>query len=888
MATVGYATLQVIPSFRGFAGALITETSSGATDAARRVEGELTKAGDSAGRSIGQRVTAGLDRVRSAVGGIAGDLAGVGVVAAGISGTIAANANKAQIQAALGIGPDEAAAAAKVSGTLYAQGWGDSLEQVSGAVVIVKQQLAGLAGGDDLSGLTQRAQTLEKVFGIDLTESVRTAGKMVKTGLVPDVQSAFDALTVGAQRGLDASGDLTATFDEYSLFFKQLGVDAPTALGLMSQAADAGAFNIDKVGDALKEFNLRAVDLGDAGAQEAFKELGLSGKVMARDVAGGGEKANAALQKVLDRLRGVKDPAEQATLAMALFGGPGEDLAGALYALDPASAAAAQGFDKVTGASGQAASALAGGMSPVEQFTRSFQQTLTVLAAEAMPVLQPIFDWLQQAGPAVARVAIAFVALVAVNKAVGAVKAVAGGIRDTASAARTAASAAATAGRAIGTAGAASGRAAAGAARWAAAQTSSAAASTRAAASAVASRVATTASAVASRTAAVATAAWNAVVNSSAVAHARAGVALVASRVAMIAGTVATGAATAATWLLNAAMAVLTSPITAVVVAIALLVAGIIWAWRNVDWFRDGVLAAWQWIQNAVTAAVDVVRAVISTVWGWISAYITTAVAGWRMVISTAWSFISTAVSTYINLVRSVISTVVGWISAWWRASVTGWRIVISTVWAAIVAVVQAGIARVRAIIAGISAVVGVIRSAFASARDAAVGRLESLLSFVRGLTGKITGALGGLKDKLVAIGRNVVQGLRDGISGAWHLVTSKVQELVNRIPAKIREMLGISSPSKVARRLFYHVGEGAALGVGDGQGLVERAAGRLARAAAIAPLGAGVVPVFAAGMPSYSESTTYQLYGTTDELWARVQAAQAEHRARQRLRRPY
>ncbi|TDC02596.1 hypothetical protein E1091_00350 [Micromonospora fluostatini] len=836
MATVGYATLQVIPSFRGFAGIMVKETTGAASDAARRVEGELTKAGDTAGRSVGQSMRAGLEQVRSVVGGIAGDIAGLGVAAAGISGVIAANANKGQIQAALGISPQEAAEAAKVAGTLYAEGWGDSLEQVSGAVVVVKQQLTGLAGGDDLAGLAQRAQTLEKVFGIDLTESVRTAGKMVKTGLVPDVQSAFDALTVGAQRGLDASGDLTATFDEYSLFFKQLGVDAPTALGLMSQAADAGAVNVDKVGDALKEFNLRAVDLGDTGAQDAFKALGLSGEAMARDVAGGGEKANAALQKVLDGLRGVKNPAEQATLAMALFGGPGEDLAGALYALDPASAAAAGGFDQVAGASGKAADALAGGVSPVEQFGRSFQQTLTVLAGEALPVLQPILTWLEQAGPAVARVAVAFVALVAVNKAVGAVRAVAGGIRDTIGVARSAATATATAGRAIGAAGAASGQAAAGAARWAAAQTASAAASARAATSAVASRVATTASAVASRTAATATAAWNLVVNSSVVAHARAGAALVASRVAMVAGTVATGAATAATWLLNAAMAVLTSPITAVVVAIALLVAGIIWAWNNVDWFRDGVLTAWEWIRKAVTVAVDAVRTVISTVWGWISTYITTAVGVWRTVISTAWSVISTVVTTYITIVRTVISTVVGWITTYWRTSINIWRTVISTVMSAIVAVVQGAIDRVRAVIAGISAVVGVIRSAFGAARDAAVSRLESLLSFVRGLPGKVTGALSGLRGKLVEIGRNVVQGLRDGLSDAWHLVTSKVEELVNRIPLAIRKMLGIASPSKVMRRLFGHVGEGAALGVGDGEGLVEQAAARLARAAAVQP----------------------------------------------------
>ncbi|OKI52852.1 phage tail protein [Micromonospora sp. CB01531] len=843
MPTVGYATLQVIPSFKGFAGLMVRETTAGTSDAAKKIEDGLTDAGAKAGQSVGQRVKAGLEQVRSVVTGIAGDIVGLGVAAAGIGGAIAANSNKAQIQAALGVSPAEAQAAAKTAGALYAKGWGDSLETVSNSVVIVKQQLGGLAGGADIEGLTARAETFSKVFGVDTVESVRAVAQMVKTGLAPNAQAAYDILTAGAQKGLNANGDLLDTYNEYGVIFQRLGLDGPKSLGLINQALQAGARNTDLVADALKEFSVRAQNLDDPNAVAGLQALGLNAKQVARDVAGGGEAAQAALQKTLDRLGAIKDPAKQATIAAQLFGSQGEDLAGALLALDPATAAASGGFDKVAGASGAAADALAAGVDPVEQFKRSFSQTLASLAADAMPTLQPILSWLQRSGPEVAKVAVAFAGLVAVNKAVGAVRAVAGGIRDTVAAARSAAGAVATAGRAIGSAGAASGRAAVSAGRWVAAQTASAAASTRAAASAVASRVATVATTAASRTAALATAAWTAAMNSNLVANARAGVAMVASRVAMIAGTIATGAATAATWLLNAAMAVLTSPITAVVVAIALLVAGIIWAWNNVDWFREGVLTAWEWIKKAVTAAVNVVRSVISTVWGWITTYITTAVTVWRTVISAVWTAISTIVRTYINVVRTVITTVVGWITTWWRASINAWKTVISTVWSAIVSLVQGAINRVKSIIGGISAVVGVIRGAFASARDAAVDRLEALLSFVRGIPGKITGLLSGLKDKLVGIGRNIVQGLRDGIAAAWHLVTDKVQALVNKIPKAIREMLGIASPSRVMRRLFGYVGEGAALGVADGQGLVERAAARLANAAAVRPLPGGAVP---------------------------------------------
>lgn len=69
--------------------------------------------------------------------------------------------------------------------------------------------------------------------------------------------------------------------------------------------------------------------------------------------------------------------------------------------------------------------------------------------------------------------------------------------------------------------------------------------------------------------------------------------------------TVAQGIATAGTWAWNTALAVLTSPITLVIVAIAALVAGIVWAYNNVDWFRNGVDAAFAWIKNAIATVAD-------------------------------------------------------------------------------------------------------------------------------------------------------------------------------------------------------------------------------------------------------------------------------------------
>lgn len=105
-------------------------------------------------------------------------------------------------------------------------------------------------------------------------------------------------------------------------------------------------------------------------------------------------------------------------------------------------------------------------------------------------------------------------------------------------------------------------------------------------------------------------------------------VATVAHGVAMGVVTVATGIATAAQWAWNVAMAA--NPIGFVILAVAALVAGIIWAYQNVGWFRDAVNAAWdgikrfgEWLRDTlgpiIKAIGDAIGAAASKLGGFIS-----------------------------------------------------------------------------------------------------------------------------------------------------------------------------------------------------------------------------------------------------------------------------
>ena len=96
---------------------------------------------------------------------------------------------------------------------------------------------------------------------------------------------------------------------------------------------------------------------------------------------------------------------------------------------------------------------------------------------------------------------------------------------------------------------------------------------------------------------------------------------LVEEGAAMSMTTIATGLQTAATWALNAAMVVLTSPVTAIIAGIALLAAGAIYAYNHFAFFKnfvDGLWAAlkilWGYIEKGIAWVGHLAQSIIDAV----------------------------------------------------------------------------------------------------------------------------------------------------------------------------------------------------------------------------------------------------------------------------------
>ena len=228
-----------------------------------------------------------------------------------------------QVAAATGAAGAELENLRDVMENVYADNFGEDVADVADAVALVNRNMANL-DQNGLTAATEGALALRDAFEYDVEESTRAA-EAIRKNFGASAEDAFSLIAAGAQNGLDYSGELIDTINEYSSQFAKLGFDADGMFNILQAGADGTAWNLDKVGDAIKEFSIRAIDGSDTTV-EAFTSLGYNAEELMATFAAGGEGANDAFFDVLDTLMAIDDQVERDALGVALFGTQWEDL----------------------------------------------------------------------------------------------------------------------------------------------------------------------------------------------------------------------------------------------------------------------------------------------------------------------------------------------------------------------------------------------------------------------------------------------------------------------------------------------------------------------------------------------------------------------------------
>lgn len=243
-----------------------------------------------------------------------------------------------------------------------------------------------------------------------------------------------------------------------------------------------------------------------------------------------------------------------------------------------------------------------------------------------------------------------------------------------------------------------------------------------------------------------------------------------------------TGTTTAQTGL-NTAMKL--NPIGAIISLVVALVTGIITLWNTNEGFRNAVQTIWEAIKGFFVGAWEAIKAVWSTVADFFSG---------------VWEGISNAFATVRDFFSQKFQQARDATERAWD----GIQGFFSTLWDGI----KSAFATVR----------DFFSEKFQQARQASESAWDGITTFFSGVWDGIKNVFSNALNVFGEIGRNIVNGIKNGISRGWSTLTGWVKQKARSLLDAAKSALGINSPSKLFRDIVgTAIPEGVAVGIGQG-----------------------------------------------------------------------
>lgn len=204
---------------------------------------------------------------------------------------------------------------------MYQNNYGDSIEDVADGMALVRQY-TGEVDPTKLQVLTENAMALDDTFeNMDMSETLRGVDSLMKTmGL--SAEEAFDYIAVGAQNGLNKSGELTDNLAEYAPLWQQAGFSAQEMFTILDNGLDSGAYNLDKVNDFVKEFG---ISLSDGRIENSLSSFSSGTQELFYQWQNGEASTKDVFYSVINDLKGMTNQQEALTVASNVWSAVGED-----------------------------------------------------------------------------------------------------------------------------------------------------------------------------------------------------------------------------------------------------------------------------------------------------------------------------------------------------------------------------------------------------------------------------------------------------------------------------------------------------------------------------------------------------------------------------------
>lgn len=342
-------------------------------DTAETFENSSDSVGIFQGSLMADFATEGLEKVKDMVGNI-------------IDNINEASEQYRLLKAQLGSGVDVSGLQQNIS-NVYAKGYSESLDEVQQALVSVKQMMPQL-DGKELEEMTIRALAFSKATGSDVNESILGARTLMNEFKISG-EEAFDLMNKGAQKGLNANGDLADQIGEFAPKYKQAGYSAEEMFAIMSNGWENGAYNLDRVNDLQNEFMAR---LGDGTIEDNMGLLSESTQKLFQQYKDGKVSAEDMFRAVIKDIGSMKNETEKATVASVMFGSLGEDSS---IKMIESLANVNDSYKDVKGTSDEVNKAVANN-SPWEALKRNMKGSLTPFSDEMDGLKTKITDFINK------------------------------------------------------------------------------------------------------------------------------------------------------------------------------------------------------------------------------------------------------------------------------------------------------------------------------------------------------------------------------------------------------------------------------------------------------------------------------------------------------------
>lgn len=264
-------------------------------------------------------------------------------------------------------------------------------------------------------------------------------------------------------------------------------------------------------------------------------------------------------------------------------------------------------------------------------------------------------------------------------------------------------------------------------------------------------------------------------------------------------------------------MSVIATAVTPVINNIAALIQAVLPAIQSAFqiWgtYIQGVInAVFPFIQTVIETVMNVINSIISTVLALVQGDWDGVWNGIKNIAQSVWNGIGNIIQAGVDLIKNLIDNALNFIKGIFESIWNAIKGTVENVWNGIKSAVSSAINAVSSTISSVmssiqgffsnawNSITNAVSSAWNGITSAVSNGVSSMMNFISSIPGRIMGFFGSAGSWLLSAGRNIIQGLINGITGAIGGAISAVKNAVGGIIDGAKSLLGIHSPSTVFR----------------------------------------------------------------------------------------